>query len=106
MTTKPDTTKLDEVRTFMRRQKLTADDLVEIGGQDMQLPRMARRAKNVEKCWELMARSGVSHQQLFPDWTPRAVPFARLKTTWRPGNFEKLSKIKGLRGIDYPILSH
>lgn len=72
----------EEVFTFMRRHNLNADDLTEMGGQDLRSPsqRAVKKVKNVEKCWEKMAQLGVTHEQLFPDFVPRDVPGFRGST--------------------------
>jgi hypothetical protein len=49
------------VLAFMRERKLTLDDLIEAGGEDLKSPRpsIREKAKRVERCWALMARNGV-----------------------------------------------
>jgi hypothetical protein len=57
-----------QVLDYMRRHKLTADDLVEVGGEDLRSrsQRIRRKVLHVEKCWALMARHGVKHTDLAP----------------------------------------
>ena len=56
----------DQVRGFMRKHKLTLDDLIEIGGEDLQSPdyRKAERARHVERCWQMMARLSICFDDL------------------------------------------
>jgi hypothetical protein len=55
-----------EVREYMRRSRLTLEDLVEIGGEDLRArdPKRRRKALHVEKCWALMARLHIKHIDL------------------------------------------
>jgi hypothetical protein len=55
-----------EMCEFMRLKKLTPDDLIWIGGEDLRSPdpQRAGKARCVEKCWSLMARLGVKHVDL------------------------------------------
>lgn len=79
-----------QIREYMRQKKLTPDDLIEIGGEDLRSvdPARAGKARCVEKCWALMARSGVKHIDLAPDWAPTAVsvptPAARRRRNGKP----------------------
>lgn len=52
---------LEQIAAFMSKHKLGEDDLVNYGGAELKSPnqRIQRRARSVEKCWELMARLGV-----------------------------------------------
>jgi hypothetical protein len=45
------------VAEFMRKKKLTLDDLVNVGGADLKSSDRARadKARRVSRCWELMA---------------------------------------------------
>ena len=47
----------NRIAEFMRKKKLTLDDLVNIGGEDLRASDHARveKARCVSKCWELMA---------------------------------------------------
>jgi hypothetical protein len=56
----------DQVRTFMRKHKLEPDDLIEIGGEDLQSPdfRKAERARHVGQAWQMMARLSVHFTDL------------------------------------------
>jgi hypothetical protein len=52
---------IDQVCDFMRRHRLSLDDLIDIGGEDLcsSDPGRTGKARCVEKCWGLMARLGV-----------------------------------------------
>jgi hypothetical protein len=88
---------LEQVLELMRRFRVTPDDLVEAGGQDLPSKgfappapgtpegRRAEKAHRVERCWALMARLGVTHMALAPDWTPRPVALPGLKARRRRG---------------------
>jgi hypothetical protein len=81
---------VEQVLDYMRRRRLTIDDLVEIGGKDLRSrsPRLRRKVLHVEKCWALMAHHGVKHADLAPDWASTAVsmpaPAARRRRHRRP----------------------
>jgi hypothetical protein len=57
---------VNEVADFMRKKKLTLDDLTNIGGEDLKSPDkgMAGKARCVENTWELMARLGVKYADI------------------------------------------
>jgi hypothetical protein len=78
---------VDHVREFMRRHRLSLDDLVEIGGQDFHSPDSKRveKARRVERCWALMAQLGVKHTDLSHDWAPTAVPMPGMRRRRRRG---------------------
>lgn len=63
---KPSPTGLDDVREFMRKNKLTPDDLINYGGGELYSAKreIADKARKVSRCWELMARFGVRHANL------------------------------------------
>jgi hypothetical protein len=88
---------VEQVLELMRRLQVTPDDLVEFGGQDLPPKRSAppspgtpegrraEKAHRVERCWALMARLGVTHAALAPDWTPRTVSLPGLRARRRRG---------------------
>jgi hypothetical protein len=45
-----------QVAEFMRKRKITTEDLISFGGEDLKSSDKARR---VEKAWALMARLGL-----------------------------------------------
>jgi hypothetical protein len=53
-----------QVLEFMRKHRLSAADLVEIGGEDLRSPRTRAKARDVELCWELIARLGLKYADL------------------------------------------
>jgi hypothetical protein len=55
-----------ELVGYMKRQKVSAQDLTEIGGEDLNSPNpaCASKARSVAKCWELLARLGLEHSDL------------------------------------------
>jgi hypothetical protein len=53
-----------QVYEFMERHRLTVADLTEYGGEDLRIPRRKAKARQVERCWELMASLGVKHADL------------------------------------------
>jgi hypothetical protein len=55
-----------EVSTFMRTRGLTLIDLIEVGGEDLKSvnPGRVKKARDVEKCWSLMAKLGVKYADL------------------------------------------
>jgi hypothetical protein len=55
-----------EVFGYMRKHKLTLDDLINIGGEDFRSSSVKRveRARRVESCWSLMARLGIKFADL------------------------------------------
>jgi hypothetical protein len=59
---------VDQVLELMHLLRLSTDDLIEFGGEDLKSPNPARagKARCVEKTWALMARVGVGHADL-PD---------------------------------------
>jgi hypothetical protein len=75
-----------QVREYMRTRKLSIEDLIEIGGQDLRSPHSAQceKARRVENCWALMARLGVKHPDL-GDWAPAAVPTPAFRLRGRRG---------------------
>jgi hypothetical protein len=65
---------VQEVLEFLERYRLTPQDLVEIGGEDLRPGSKLRgKAHRVEKCWEMMARLGVKHAEISAD-EPTPVP--------------------------------
>ena len=55
---------IEQVSAHIRRAHLSLDGLVEYGGQDLNNPRRAAKAKRVEKAWALMAGLKVKHTDL------------------------------------------
>src|SRR5262249_36760069 len=58
--------RVEQVFEYMRARKLSLDDLIEIGGEDLRSPKPAivSRARAVERCWELLARLGLKYADL------------------------------------------
>jgi hypothetical protein len=56
----------EQVRAFMRKRKITVEDLINIGGEDLQSPdfNKAERARHVGQCWQLMARLSIHFADL------------------------------------------
>ena len=66
-----------EVADFMRKKKLTLDDLTNIGGEDLKSSDKGRagKARCVEKTWELMARLGVKFADIeHSESAPQPIP--------------------------------
>jgi hypothetical protein len=55
-----------EISGFMSKHHLDLDDLIHIGGEDLNSPdpRVAEKARRVEKTWALMARLGIKFTDL------------------------------------------
>lgn len=55
-----------EVFYFMRKHKLTLDDLINVGGEDFRSSSVKRveRARRVESCWSLMAQFDIKFADL------------------------------------------
>jgi hypothetical protein len=65
---------VQQVREFLDRYRLTPQDLIDIGGEDLRPGSKLRgKAHSVEKCWALMARLGVKHADIRTD-EPTPVP--------------------------------
>ena len=72
----------NQVGEFMRKKKLSLDDLINVGGAELKSsdPRLKERALRVLRCWELMARLGVKYVDIehFKQ-SPRAIPASRAR---------------------------
>jgi hypothetical protein len=57
---------IETVLTFMAKHGLTLDDLVNVGGEDLEslIPARRRKARRVSDCWELMAGQKVNFAKL------------------------------------------
>jgi len=57
---------IEEVLAFMQKHKLTIADLIECCGSQLKSPnrRIADRARRIDRCWDLMARTGVRYANL------------------------------------------
>ena len=53
-----------QVLEFMRKHRLSAVNLVEIGGEDLKIVSRRKKARAVEECWALMARLGLKYADL------------------------------------------
>jgi len=56
----------DQVRAFMHKHKLAVEDLIEIGGEDLNSSdsRKIERARDVGRCWQMMARLSIHFTDL------------------------------------------
>jgi len=55
-----------QVVEFIRKKKLTLDDLIDVGGAELKSPdpKRAEKARRVSTCWELMARVNLKYRNL------------------------------------------
>jgi hypothetical protein len=88
---------IEQIVEFMRAKKLTAGDLIEIGGEDLRSssPTRSEKAHRVEKCWALMARLGVKYADLSPEQPSKIGPFDGLH---KGGGLSPPLKPSGRRG--------
>jgi hypothetical protein len=65
------------VAEFMRKKKVTLDDLINVGGADLKSSnsKLAEKARRVSKCWELIARLEVKFADIEHfEQSPRPIP--------------------------------
>jgi hypothetical protein len=78
---------VEQVLEHMRRLRLSPDDLVNYGGEDLRSrdPVRSGKARCVEKAWALMARLGVKHIDLETAISRGAAPIPGVVVSRRPG---------------------
>ena len=112
---------VNRVFNYMRQHKLSLADLTEYGGEDIPNPKLpekicsparVKKARAVERCWELIARLGLTFAALEFEPSREFSNHIRPKTrksvtssTWRGGYqkiinvFNDLSKFGGWRQV-------
>jgi hypothetical protein len=85
-----------QVFDFMRKQRITLADLIEMGGEDLDSSdfRKVEIARRVGTCWALMARLGVTFGRLEQAAGPQP-PKSRAASDVMRGCFQKSLKTKG-----------
>jgi hypothetical protein len=87
-----------EILDFMRKHGLALDDLIQIGGEDLQSanPKRAEKARRVEKCWSLMARLSVRFADL--EQAPSNPPTRPSQRRRGEGHFSQVIENAGVSG--------
>ena len=91
---------IGQVFAYLRRHRITLDDLINIGGEDLESPNAVLRelAHRIEESWSLIARFGVVFAEL-----ERAAPQHRAKPARRrhgKGVSSQVLESKGVSGAD------
>jgi hypothetical protein len=60
---------VEQVFTYLRRHKLSVEDLIDIGGEDLQSPdsRKVERARHAGQAWQMLARLKIHFADLEHD---------------------------------------
>jgi hypothetical protein len=79
-----------EILDFMRKNRLTLDELIQVGGEDFRSASDKRieKARRVEKCWSLMAGLSVKFADL--EGAPPSIPDKSARRRRGEGNFSEV----------------
>src|SRR5262245_2360037 len=102
---------IEQVLALMSRLKISLENLVEVGGEDLKSsdPGRAGKARCVERGWALMARLGVKHSglesALSREFSAAAVPEPAIRPRRRRGRtpIQKTTQNQGVNKNQAPL---